>query len=188
MMKRMLTVFVAAILASVQCDYAIAQTYLNGPGEDNFSGRRAIIINNASPYLRLSMFSFYNKLGEPSMRMQSSLKWTNIGKKSITAFEIVELFFDPFNRPIAAGGRWLVPGHDSANWSPLRPGQSGTDGLIDYQEEMAFTGIVYVRAIRFNDGSVWYSDQSQVAQDVKTAMPALRELPPLDPGPGKRTH
>lgn len=167
----------------------IAMTFAGGEptyaqvGAMNFTNRQAVIINNAAAYLTLSDFKFENSYYNRDTRLITNLKWSNTGDRAVTAFEVVTLYFDPFNRSMTNGGRWLIPGHDSANWNPLLPGESDGDGLIAFSEVKAFTAIVYVRAIRFEDGSVWNSNQSEVEQKIRASMPQLKELGPLDPGP-----
>lgn len=169
---------VAAFLAFAPAGAALAQI------NENFPNRQAIIINNGAPNVSLSGFDFANTYSDSRTRLNTDLKWTNTGSKAITAFEVVVLYFDPFNQPMPLiGGRWLIPGHNSANWTALQPGQADGDGLIAYEDENAYTAVVYVRAIRFEDGSVWYSNQAEVAAQVKTAVPTLTALPSLDPEP-----
>ncbi len=152
-------------------------------GENNFVGREAKIINNASEHVTLSNFDFENAYRDRSFRFITQLNWTNSGHTTITAFEVVMLFYDPFNRQIAGpSGRWLIPGHDSANWAALEPGQTDGDGTIGYGSENAYTGIVYVRAIRFEDGTVWYSNQPDIEKKIAAAVPNLKEIGPIDPG------
>lgn len=154
-----------------------------GSSSSNFAGRQAFIINNAPEHLILSGFAFRNEYSDRSMRFMRDLKWTNSGQRAITAFEVVMLFYDPFNRAITgSGGRWLVTGTNSANWSLLQPQQTNGDGLIGLSTENAFSGIVYVRAIRFEDGTVWYCNDTDVEKQIKALIPALKEVGPIDPG------
>jgi hypothetical protein len=151
--------------------------------QQNFADRKPILINNAAPALTLSDFKFGNEYYNRDNRLITRLSWSNSGDKSITAFEIVLLYFDPFNREMTNGGRWLITGHDSANWAPLKPGESGADGTIDFRQENAYSAVAYVRAIRFEDGVVWYSNQADVEAKIRAAIPQLKELKSLDPGP-----
>lgn len=157
-------------------------------GRNNFPDRRAVIINNAPEALRLSGFSFGNEYNRNEFRLITNLSWTNSGAKPITAFEVVVLYYDPFNRPMTEGGRWLVTGHDSANWNPLNPGETAQDGTIGFRSSEAMTAIVYVRAVRFADGTVWNSNQAEVAQQVKRDLPQLTDVGTLDPGPKKQSN
>jgi hypothetical protein len=102
----------------------------------NFKDRQAIIINNAPQQIELSAFKFENKFESSGMRLFTDLKWKNTSNKPITAFEIVILQYDPFNRYIPGGGRWMITGNNSANWAPLMPGQSSADGLRSYHHEV----------------------------------------------------
>lgn len=179
MTLRQLAALAALITAIAFQTPAFAQS-----GGTNFAGRKPVIINNAAEYLTLSDFSFENTYRDRSTRFVRELKWSNTGSTPIIAFEVVMLFYDPFNRPISgSGGRWLVPGHNSADWSPLAPGQSDSDGLIGIREENAYFGVAYVRAIRFDDGTVWTSNQSEVERAIRAELPQLREVGELDPTP-----
>lgn len=170
-------------MAGVLMALALATPAAAQFGDQNFAGRRPVLINNALEHLTLSDFTFTNTYRDRSTRFVTNLKWSNSGDRAITAFEVVMLFYDPFNRPLTGpGGRWLIAGHNSANWSPLAPGQSDGDGLIGLREEDAFTGVAYVRAIRFEDGTVWYSDQTAVERDLRATVPQLREIGRIDPG------
>lgn len=176
-MKYLLPAFAAAALLFAA---TTASAQLNG---QNFADRKPVLINNAAEYVTLSDFTFVNAYRDRNTRFLTNLKWTNTGSKAITAFEVVMLFYDPFNRPLRSpSGRWLIPGHDSADWSPLAPGETASDGTIGLRDEDAFTGAVYVRAIRFEDGTVWYSTQSEVERDLTVAIPQLRETGDIDPG------
>ncbi|MBU4137994.1 MAG: hypothetical protein KJ690_16445 [Alphaproteobacteria bacterium] len=178
-MLKKLAAIAALVMAMAIHTPAMAQ--LTG---SNFAGRKPVIINNAADYLTLSDFTFENTYRDRSTRFIRDLKWANTGSKPIIAFEVVMLFYDPFNRPIAgAGGRWLVPGHNSANWSALAPGQTDGDGLIGLRDQNAFFGIAYVRAIRFDDGTVWTSNQAEVERSIRAELPQLREIGELEPTP-----
>jgi hypothetical protein len=149
----------------------------------NFADRRAVLINNAETMVKLSDFSFGNSFGQVGTQMTTSLKWTNAGQKDITAFEVVLAYFDPFNRPILGpGGSWMITGHDSANWAPLHPGETDGDGLRHVSDEPVYTAIVYVRSIRFADGTVWSAPVLDVEQRIKESLPELRDLSNVNPG------
>lgn len=175
MLKKLAAIAALMMAISLQTP-AVAQS--------NFAGRKPVIINNASEYLTLSGFTFENTYRDRSNRFVRNLRWTNSGAKPIIAFEVVMLFYDPFNRQISgSGGRWLVPGHNSANWSALTPGESDSDGLISLRDEDAFFGVAYVRAIRFDDGTVWTSNQTEVERSIRAELPQLREIGELEPTP-----
>lgn len=174
--------YFAAILG-VAASISVAQAQISGG--NNFPERRAVIINNAETAIELSTFSFANEFNRSSFRRITNLKWRNAGSKPITAFEVVIRYYDPFNRPMSDGGRWLITGHDSGNWAPLGAGESSGDGLISIGDSNALTAIVYVRAFRYSDGTVWSSNQPEVEQRIKAAFPQLRDIGTLDPGPKK---
>jgi hypothetical protein len=149
----------------------------------NFRARQAIVINNAMQQIELSGFKFENQF-RSGVQLVTNLSWKNVSSKPITAFEVVILSYDPFNRPIPGSGTWMITGNNSGNWAPLMPGQSSADGLMGYGPEKVMTSIVYVRAIRFEDGGVWTADISAVEKDIRQKLPVLRDLgtvsPPLE--------
>jgi hypothetical protein len=138
----------------------------------NFNGRQAIIINNAPQQIELSEFKFENRTVSPGgLRLFTNLHWKNSSNKPITAFEIVILRYDPFNR------RWLITGNNITNWAPLMPGESSTDGL----GSSVMTSIVYVRAIRYEDGGVWTADIPGVEAAIRQRLPVLKDLGNVNP-------
>ena len=161
-------------------DRAWAQTSIM-----NFPERRAHIINN-SPLLELSGFSYENTLGRSDYRMLMSLAWRNIGDQPITAFEVVLAYFDPFNRRMPIGGVWMIPGKNSANWTPLNPGERSNDGLNGVRAERVMTAFVYVREVLQANRSVWTFQPSAVEREIRRLMPAIRDIGNLDPEPTSR--
>jgi hypothetical protein len=180
--NQMKTYFVIAAAFAMGCGAVVAQDV----GRNNFPDRRAVIINNAPEGIELSAFSFGNEYSRSSFRDVTRLKWKNVGQKPITAFEVIIRYYDPFNRPMNDGGRWMITGHDSANWTPLGSGETSGDGLIGFRSSEALTAMVYVRAIRFADGTVWTSNLSEVEQRLKRELPQLKDVGTLDPGPKKQ--
>ena len=174
--------FLRAMLAALCVALLSTQALAEEP--NNYAARQAHIINN-SPLVELSGFKFSNEYRERAFRLVTDLSWKNVGEVPITAFEVVVAYFDPFNRPISSGGgRWLVPGNNSGNWSPLEPGQSNADGLIGRRAQDAFTGFVYVRAVRLQDGTVWMFDENEIRAAIKEKLPEVRSFenvsPPLE--------
>jgi hypothetical protein len=153
------------------------------PRGPNFPDRRGYAINN-SPFLELSDFRFENKHQNYSTRLITELRWKNIGDKPIIAFEIVVVYFDPFNERIrTAGGVWLVTGRDSADWRALPPGGASSDGLIGHRQHPVLTAFAYVRAVRHADGTVWRFDLNVVEEEIRRRLPDIREIGNLDPDP-----
>lgn len=165
----------AGVMSAVEISPAIAQD-----NKMNFKDRKAHVINN-SPFLELSDFKFSNAFASSRFALSTDLKWKNIGTKPITAFEVVTMYYDPFNRPLRRGGRWLVPGTDSGNWTALAPGKTGSDGTRAYDTEHAFTAFVFVRSVRLDDGTVWTYDDNAVSEKIKALLPAIKEIGNLEP-------
>lgn len=172
-MKRILAliVFGAALLGS-----AGAQSL-----DSNYPDRRALIVNT-SPLVELSDFGFQNVYKDRRTRFETAMSWKNIGTQPITAFEIVILKYDAFNRRLI-GERWTVTGNNSANWRPLQPGTSSSDGTIGYGEEQVFTAIAYVRAVRLADGAVWEVVPTQLLAELRKNVPGFKDFGKLEPDP-----
>jgi len=145
---------------------------------NNFPDRHAFIVD-VCPSIRLSDFSFKNTYGDREMFIQN-LSWKNISDKAITAFEVVVLKYDPFNRRMV-GTVWNIDGKNSADWSPLAPGEASQDGTIGNGTEDAFTEIVYVRNLRFSDGTLWAVNDTQLAAKVRTLNTGITELGDVKP-------
>src|ERR1043166_3180251 len=133
-------------MVNLSCMLAIA-------ADQNFPSRKALIVNTC-PHVELSDFAYRNYYADRSTRFAQDLKWKNIGSQPLTAFEVVILKYDPFNRRLI-GSRWTVTGKNSADWSPLQPGEASADGTRSYGDEEVFTAIAYVRAARLEDGTIW---------------------------------
>jgi hypothetical protein len=57
------------------------------------------------------------------------------------------------------------------------PGESSTDGL----GSSVMTSIVYVRAIRYEDGGVWTADIPGVEAAIRQRLPVLKDLGNVNP-------
>jgi hypothetical protein len=154
----------------------------HGQGIDsNYADRRTFIVNS-SPYVELSEFSFQNRYADRRTRFETKMSWKNIGTQPLTAFEIVIIKYDAFNRRLI-GERWTVTGTNSANWKPLAVGASSGDGTIGFGEELVFTAIAYVRAARLPDGSVWEVNPSQLLTALRKEVPGFKDFGKLEPDP-----
>jgi hypothetical protein len=167
---------VLLLMAILTTGEAVAQAPAN---KMNFPGRKAYIVNNC-PFIELSGFSFENKYERSNFRLQTNLSWRNRGNVGITAFEVVVAKYDPFNRPLV-GSRWFVPGHDSANYTPLMPGMQSSDGTSGLGSEHVYTGFAYVRAARLEDGTIWLFDQKKVEAEIQKLLPAIKDFSILNP-------
>ena len=147
----------------------------------NYQDRRAYIVNSA-PQIELSGFSFKNTFRDRRTRFETSMSWKNVSQQPIAAFEIVILKYDAFNRRLI-GERWTVTGHNSANWLPLPPGSASSDGTIGLGEELVFTGVAYVRAVRMADGTVWEVNPTQLLAELRKTVPGFKDFGRLEPDP-----
>jgi len=155
-------------------------------GDVNFADRKAVIIEQPGVGVQLQGFSFKNAYDRSAFRLQTSLGWKNVSAKPVTAFEVVILRYDPFNRPIPMGGRWLVTGKNSGDWSALGPGESSSDGLSGFDDEPVLTSVVYIRAIRFEDGTVWMANTPTIEAAIRAKLPVLKQLGDVKPSIEKK--
>lgn len=151
----------------------------------NYTGSKAYTVN-LSPYVEITSFSFANEDRDRGRGLSSDTRfvtnysWKNTSQQSIIALEIVMLKYDAFDERLI-GSRFIVQGTNSANWSPLPPGQSSSDGSIGFRDEDVFTGIAYVRRVRLSDGSIWRVDESKLLQELKKVAPNIRNPGSLAP-------
>ena len=147
----------------------------------NFPDKTALIINT-SPDIELSGFSFGNNYADRRTRFEQHMSWKNVGQQPIIAFEIVILKYDAFNQR-ELGSRWTVTGTNSANWTPLPPGESSRDGILGYGSEEVFTAIAYVRAARLADGTVWRVNDAELQQKLRSVAPGIKDFGSVKPDP-----
>ena len=154
---------------------------VSGQGKWNFPDRKAIVLD-ISPHVKITSFAFENTLEGriASSRNSFTYQWKNVGTLPVLAFELVTLKYDPFDEPMT-GSRILVAGKNSADFTPLQPGETSGDGAGGYGHSHVLTAIVYVRAVRFTDGTLWRADPSVVAAEVKKAAPRIKDAGPLVP-------
>lgn len=151
----------------------------------NYTDRRAYTVN-ISPHVEITNFSFANEDRDRGRGLSSDTRfianysWKNTSQQPIVALEIVMLKYDAFDERLI-GSRFIVQGTNSANWSPLQPSQSSSDGSIGFRDEDVFTGIAYVRRVRLSDGSVWRVDESKLLQELKKVAPNIRNPGSLAP-------
>jgi len=174
-MKPKIAVLLAIVLVASLPLAASAQ------GKWNFPDRKAVILDVSAP-VKITSFTFENTVEGriSSSRNTFSYQWQNAAATPVLAFEIITLKYDPFDEPML-GARILVSGKNSADFSPLQPGESSGDGTIGYGHTSVLTAIAYVRAVRFVDGTLWRADPSVVSAAVKKAAPRIKEIGPLVP-------
>ncbi len=151
---------------------------------NNFPDKRALVAD-VCPSIHLSDFSFENKYRDGE-RFYQNLSWNHISDKTITAFEVVVLKYDAFNRRLV-GVRWTIDGKNSADWSQLAPGEESKDGTIESGSDDAFTEIVYVRNVRFSDGTLWAVNDVQLTAKLRTLSTGITELGDVKPDPKPKT-
>ena len=145
--------------------------------DNNYPDRRPIIAN-ACPFVELSGFSFQNQGGH----FATNMSWKNIGRQPVTAFEIVILKYDAFDRRII-GESWTVTGVNSADWRPLQPGDRSTNGIMGPNQEEVFTAFAYVRTVRLADNIVWTVNGGQLNNELRKVSPGIRDFGELAPDP-----
>lgn len=147
----------------------------------NFPDRRPIVLN-ICPHVKITIFAFENTLEGRISSPKNSFRyqWKNVSNLPVLAFELVTLKYDPFDEPML-GSRTLIAGKNSADFTPLQPGEESGDDTSGYGHLHVLTAIVYVRAVRFTDGTMWRADPSVVAAEVKKAAPRIKDAGPLVP-------
>jgi hypothetical protein len=147
----------------------------------NYPTRRALIADSC-PHLKITAFSWGNGRDSRtySDRFETKYAWENTGQKDILAFELCVLKYDPFNHS-GIGSRCIFPGHNSAKYEPLKPGEKDDDGGSNYGSEETFTAICYVRSIRFADGTVWTVEPAALVGEIKKIAPDILNVGPLEP-------
>lgn len=169
-------VYLCILITIITCSFC---TILFAEDESNYPDRKALVVNSC-PFIELSSFSFENKYEDRATRFNQNIKWKNTGKQPVIAFEIVILKYDAFNRRMV-GTRWTVTGKNSADWSPLDPGQSNGDGLRSYGEEEVFTGIAYVRLARLKDGTIWRVNDTTLLPLLHKSAPEIEDFGDVKP-------
>jgi hypothetical protein len=132
--------------------------------------------------MKITSFAFENTLEGrvASSRNSFTYQWKNVSSLPVLAFEVVTLKYDPFDEPMT-GSRILVAGRNSADFTPLQPGEASGDGTIGYGHTHVLTAIACVRAVRFTDGTLSRADPSVVVAEVKKAAPRIKDAGPLVP-------
>jgi len=149
--------------------------------DNNYPDRKPIIVN-VCPFVELSSFSFHNRYDDGRTRFETNMSWKNIGTQPLTAFEIVILKYDAFNRRLI-GEHWTVTGVNSGDWHPLQPGAQSSDGTIGFGTEEVFTAIGYVRSARLADNTVWAVNEVQLIAELKKVIPGIKDFGDLKPDP-----
>lgn len=147
----------------------------------DFPSRKALVLNSC-PFVELSAFSFSNVYESRATRFSQNLSWKNVGNQPIVAFESVILKYDAFDRRLI-GTRWTVTGRDSADWTPLAPGESKSDGTIGYGAEEVLTGIAYVRAARLADGTIWRVNEVDLMAQLGKLGTGIKDFGDVKPDP-----
>lgn len=172
---RLLTI---AALIALPATQALAQSFNNY----NFVDRKAAVLQ-VSPYVELSDFKFGNSdESRGRQRFVEQMRWKNIGTQPIVAIDITILKYDAFDQRLL-GTRMVVTGTDSANWKPLAPGETGSDGALGYTTEAVYTAVAYVRQVRLADGTVWRADETKVLSELKKVVASIRDPGSLRPDP-----
>ena len=165
--------------------FATTASSLFAQQRDNFPDRKAIIVNSCT-FIELSGFRFQNNYTDRRTRFEQDLSWKNTGSQPILAFEVVILKYDAFDQRMI-GTRWTITGRDSANWMPLGPGESASDGLRGFGGEEVFTAIAYVRQARLADGTVWRVNETELTAKLRQAATGIKDFGSTRPDPKPAT-
>jgi hypothetical protein len=171
MMKILKLLVVLLLLVSVKS--ATAQS-----SDADYVDRNALILN-VCPHVKVNSFEFHALKDEYRVL---KYKWSNAGDQSVTSFEIVTLKYDPFNEPLI-GSRLVIPGHNSANFNPLKAGEEDGDGVYERKDARLYMAICYVRRVRLKDGTIWQVDDKTLLSELKKVAPSIQKAGSLSPEP-----
>lgn len=152
----------------------------------NYPDRQAITINNLSDVVSISNFSFGNRF---NTTVDRPIPWvlfdlTNRTDQPIVYLQVVLLRWNPVNEPIEAE-RTLISfrGPDLVEktepWSTLARGvtlEARVPSPADAAATDTFTGILFVRSVRLQDGTVFRADTDALRAQIAERYPMLEGL------------
>lgn len=127
--------------------------------------------------VKLTRFSWSQELGNVFTRSYSA-EWSNKGEKAVAAFELRVLRFNPFDEALTDFVQ-VIPGTNSADYSPLAPRAIGGDGFNEKGDADVFTALAFVSKVRFADGSIWRAMPSTIEAEQKKVLPNLGKPAPM---------
>ena len=109
--------------------------------------------------------------------IRHSVKTQNVSNKSVVAYQIGLVSFDAFNGFMGKFAGWaidtiVVDGKRDGTWSQ-RP-------YAAFSFQNYGTGVAYVNAVRFDDGTIWRADMAQVLLDLQQFEKSLKKEDLID--------
>jgi hypothetical protein len=127
---------------------------------------------NQSPDIKITEFYFFryvSAMGKATS--ESRYKYRNVGKQDVIAFELSILRFDPFDRQLPTI-KSLIPGFSARDYASLPPDIGYEDGLYA-PDLIVFTSIIFVAAVRRQDGTVWRYDRAALKKEIAARFPSI---------------
>lgn len=150
----------------------------------SYPNRRAVVAD-VCPHLKITSFTFQTVYERSMDRFKSNYSWKNVGSQGIESFELIILKYDPFNDQLI-GSKAIFPGHNSAKYSPLMPGEEDSDGGSNINSDAVYTAVAYIRSIRFTNGTIWRAAASDIVKSIRAQVPDLLDVGKLVPQEDKK--
>lgn len=126
----------------------------------------AVILKQSNTPLKISSYtaSYVPELSRSSEKIKHSVSYHNTSSKEIVALQIGLTAFDAFNGFMGRFSGWSIEkippgGAKSGEWTQ-RP-------YAAFSFENYGTGVAYVNAVRFSDGSIWRANLSEVLAELQ---------------------
>jgi len=133
-------------------------------------GEKSVILPQKSAPLKITLYQavYQNEFKAGSMshpdQILHSVVYHNVSGKVVVAYQISLVAFDAFNNLMDKFNGWAiktlpVDAHDGAEWiqSPY----------ATFSFQIYGTGVAYVNAARFEDGSIWRADLTEVVLELQ---------------------
>jgi len=110
-----------------------------------------------SPAVITTAFSHYDQVDH-------KVKIRNSETKQIVAHVLGFVTFDAFNRFLSISYGW---GFDSINPEKEKGGSWAFEKNSPFRFQKFGTGIAFVDAVRFSDGSIWFADKTKILEELR---------------------
>jgi hypothetical protein len=124
------------------------------------SGETTIVITQSGAPLKIARYATSFR----SDQITHSTSVVNLTDKPIVAVQIGFATFDAFNDFMGAFTGWsienLPPGKEEKRGWSQKP-------YAAFSFERYGTGVAYVKAVRFEDGTIWKADMNEVLNDLR---------------------
>jgi hypothetical protein len=129
------------------------------------NGENALILTQKTPPLKITKYEtrFQNEIRTTYLSHPDQIRHTvscqNISGKPVVAYQIGLVVFDAFNNFMDKFNGWSIKSI---------PIDGNADGVWEQRPYNAFifesygTGVAYVNAVRFEDGTIWRADLTEI--------------------------